>query len=164
MNQSVAKSVLINRVTDKLFELCAVVEREYRTVVVPPAVSFHIRGSSAGYADYRTRSIDFNMILLRDNAVPFIANTVPHEFAHIAVQDVHGPVGFQHGGEWQDMMEVLGAKAEITHKYDLSKTVRTYQWECGCMTHQLSQYVHRRLLKGTAYQCHRCGQDITKGR
>lgn len=155
------KLELQNRVSARIDDLIVIAERELRIVVERPNITYRIRGSSAGYAEYATRTIDLNMIYLRDNADAYIANSVPHELAHLIVQDIHGNVPFQHGREWQALMQMFDAKVEITHRYDTAKTVKTYQWNCGCMSHQLSYYQHTQARKGKAYECNKCKQAIS---
>lgn len=108
------------------------------------------------------RLIDINPIILRDNLVPYLHESVPHEFAHIIVHDFFGPVQFPHGEQWQLIMEAFGVKPRITHDYDVSMVAPVYTWQCGCTVHQVSRKVHQELVEGHSYDCVRCGKDVNK--
>lgn len=147
------------RVVAKLKEGIALAEKHYNTTIAMPTIKYDKRGTTAGTANYRTWTVDFNAVLLMQNVDDFIARTVPHELAHLINDQVY-PESHQsagttvvrrggrlihkrlprdvHGTSWQSVMRVLGVN-DITrcHSYDTtdSKVVksngRQVKWVCS---------------------------------
>lgn len=151
------------QVIARIEELRDIVGREHAIDVPMPNVRYILRGTVAGRVNYATGNMDLNPVLAVDNRQPYVHNTVGHEFAHLAVDFIHGTVPFPHGGEWQDMMRLFGLKPMITHNYDVSMVDPVYTWHCGCQVHQVSRRVHRQLVAGAAeFECVTCGKDVNK--
>jgi SprT protein len=95
-------------------------------------IRFDLRGGAAGQARGGGRGpwiIRYNPILLRENPESFIAETVPHEVAHMVAYLRYGRSIRPHGPEWRAIMAQFGAEPERCHRYDLSGVARrTY----GC--------------------------------
>lgn len=131
-------------------------------------VSFELRGRAAGM--YRVqrgrRLIRYNPYLFARYFEDNLANTVPHEVAHYVTDMLHGLRNVRpHGREWQAVMRALGARPEVSCRYDLEgipvRRQRRYGYRCGCTTHQLSTVRHRRVQSGRAcYVCRRCGDPL----
>jgi len=133
-------------------------------------IRFDLRGRAAGQARCGSRDpwlIRYNAVLLRENGERFIAETVPHEVAHLVAYHRHGPRIRPHGPEWQAIMGQLGATPERCHQYDLShvprRTTRVYTYHCACGEHQLTSIRHRRILAGRTYLCRRCAKPLRPG-
>lgn len=150
-----------DRVNAKLTEAIETIKRVYKVEIKFPRVVYEKRGTTAGTANYRTWTVDFNAALLMQNIDDFIARTVPHELAHLACDQIypeaHRPSMsmFQasgrrqkrevHGPRWQEIMTALGVK-DITrcHSYDTTTTKigkassRVVQWRCSKCGHVLS--------------------------
>lgn len=156
-----SRKELLAAVEGKLAEIHKTLEMHFNIAVGIPPIKYRLRGTAAGRMNRITGVIDFNYLLLRDNAEAFIANTVPHEFAHHAVGVLYGDVQFPHGQEWQRVMEVLGVEPRITHDYDVSMINRLYQWACKCTTHLIPRKIHRDLVRGQPYDCSSCGNPIS---
>lgn len=119
------------RVTAKLQEGIAKAEAKYGQKFPMPIVSYELRGTVAGYANYRRWSIRLNFELMMQNVDEFIERTVPHELAHLITDRVY-PEAHQrgwsgkrevHGPKWQSVCAVLGM-TDITrcHSYDTTAT------------------------------------------
>lgn len=94
-----------------------------------PEIRFDLhnsRGGEAWFFPETTDRIRFNLVLLLENKVDFIATIVPHEVAHLVAYSVHGtkrPNGVKlppHGREWSEQMEILGVPSRKYHTYDLA--------------------------------------------
>lgn len=133
-------------------------------------IRFDLRGRAAGQARCGSRGpwiIRYNPVLLRQNGERFIAETVPHEVAHLVAYHRHGPRIRPHGAEWRAIMGQLGATPERCHQYDLShiprRTTRVFTYHCACAEHQLTSIRHRRILAGQTYLCRRCAEPLRPG-
>ena len=137
------------RVVAKLVEGIALIKAHYGVSLNMPAVKYAKRGTTAGTAEIRNWTVNFNGALLMENVEDFIARTVPHELAHLAVEriypEAHRPqrVGRRlkrdfHGADWQEVMRVLKV-TDITrcHSYDTSNTKivkstgKRVEWKCS---------------------------------
>ena len=133
-------------------------------------IRFDLRGRAAGQARYSARGpwiIRYNAILLRENPESFLAETIPHEVAHLVTFLRHGPRVRPHGPEWRAIMAQLGAKPERCHRYDLSRipgrATRVFTYHCACGEHQLTSIRHHRILAGQTYLCRRCAAPLRPG-
>lgn len=75
-----------------------------------PEFGWRIKGSSAGTAYYRTREISCNPAYLHVDANDMIAETIPHEVAHIVANDLFGREGRGHGVNWKMIMQTTFRK------------------------------------------------------
>lgn len=109
-----------------------------RTDMRMPRVLFNKRGTTAGVANHRDWTVNFNAVLLMENTEEFLSRTVPHELAHLGTYLVYpdsmtGGITFDrfgrprrekrdiHGYYWQEVMRVLGVKdISRCHSYDVS--------------------------------------------
>ena len=142
------------KVEAKLRECIATAERKYNTTIKFPTVRYDLRGTTAGWAQYSTWSVNFNAVLMVENFESFLEDTVPHEIAHLITDQVY-PEAHQrgaptitrtgkfrrgkrspHGDEWKSVMRVLGADPSRCHSYDVSNArVRekvSYDYKCDC--------------------------------
>lgn len=131
---------------------------------------FDLRGRTAGQAQYRPRGpwvIRYNLDLLRENADAFIAETVPHEVAHLVAFLRHGPRIRPHGAEWRAVMGEFGAIAQRCHHYDLSRIsarkTRVFPYHCACTNHELTSIRHHRVQAGRIYLCRHCAAPLQPG-
>lgn len=136
-----------------------------------PNVRFDKRGTVAGTANSAKWELNFNMVLCAENTEHFVAQTVPHEVAHLLdhqVYDSHAPrydrLGRRkrrqpHGPNWKRCMAVLGVPADRCHDYDVSnakvkrRKQKSYEYECtcGCGTRATMGAVrHNKQLTGRA--------------
>ena len=141
------------KVDAKLRECIAIANKRYNIDLKFPTVVYQKRGTTAGTANYRTWTIDINPVLLVENFDDMLADTVPHEMAHLITDTVYpeahesGPMqrtrrGWKrgkrsvHGSEWQSVMRVLGVNPSRTHSYDTTNArVRekvSYDYKCNC--------------------------------
>ncbi|MDY6943323.1 MAG: SprT-like domain-containing protein [Pseudomonadota bacterium] len=126
------------------------------------AVEYSLRGCAAGRAG--PKKISLNPVLLRENESSFLAQVVPHEYAHCAVMQLW-PRAAPHGRHWKMVMELLGAPARRCHPFDTrnvrQRRLRRYRYRCGCGPVELTSIRHHRIERGAAYDCRRCGQRLT---
>ncbi|MFB1486437.1 MULTISPECIES: SprT-like domain-containing protein [unclassified Thiocapsa] len=145
-------------------------EAECRLRLAMPRVEirFDLRGTSAGQARMRNESfaiIRYNATLLGLHPTQFVAETVPHEVAHVVAFVKYGPRIRPHGPEWQAVMRHFGVEPSRCHCYDVSKlrtrSLQRFLYRCSCGTHEISSIRHNRICReGAVYLCRRCRQPL----
>ena len=88
---------IIRRVEDKVIETCLRAQTLYGRAFELPAIEWNLRGQRAACAHGRDNRIRINPVLLAENTEDFIAQTVPHEIAHLINHVLHGPRVQAHG-------------------------------------------------------------------
>ena len=138
-----------------------------RQFVAPP-VQFDLMGRAAG--QYRVlrgeAAIRYNHYIFARYFEDNLNETVPHEVAHLVVDQLWGLRRVHaHGAEWQSVMQVLGAEPRATARYDLTglpvRRQRRFAYSCACRTHQLTTCRHNRVQRGEAcYHCRQCKHPL----
>lgn len=125
-----------------------------------------LRGASAGQLRmYRDGSlvIRYNLAMAAQQPEVFVAETVPHEVAHLVTHICHGKV-LPHGREWRGVMRWFGFDApqrcHTFHQPDGGRRQRRWTYLCNCREHQLSTTRHNRARRGLAYICQACGSPL----
>jgi SprT protein len=138
-------------------------ERTAKFQLPAVTIDFLLRGATAGkvrLSPYSSPAISYNSVLLNENQLPFLSQTIPHEVAHIAIWYLYQNRVRPHGLEWKQMVVELGGTAKRCHTFTIrSKQQRHYQYiqyRCACQNHQLTLIRHNRILKGNHYYCKRC--------
>lgn len=130
-----------------------------------PVIRCDLRGTTAGQAQWRPGSrpvLRFNLAIARTHPTDFLAQTVPHEVAHLVTSACHGRTR-PHGSEWRAVMAFFGIPdASRCHNYPVAEQLvrrqRRWAYRCQCRTHALSTTRHRRIESGRArYECRLCG-------
>lgn len=163
-------AALQQRVADYTRTLLAEAGSWLRLRVPDTQIRFDLRGRAAGQARCGARSpwvIRYNPVLLGANGERFLADTVPHEVAHLIAFAHHGPRIRPHGLEWRAIMHHFGVAPERCHQYDLSglpvRSLRVFEYHCDCNGHRLSSIRHNRVLAGGHYVCRRCATTLRPG-
>lgn len=145
-----------------------------------PEVRFNTKGKTAGWACWNGGRpyIDINPILLNENVEEVVNQTVPHEVAHIVVNEVYENARVRdswtnrrqiapHGHEWQQVMRLFGKEPHRCHQMDTSTIQKLrsrgnrFVYKCNCMEHEVSITRHNRVsFKGMIYRCRLCGGDL----
>ena len=130
-----------------------------------PRLRFDLRGRCAGLALPQQWTIRLNNSLLQQHGEEFVADTVPHELAHLVAYAEYGRKIRPHGREWAALMSLLGRPASVCHNYAVqpARKILRYPYHCDCQRHELSSIRHARVMKGQRYQCRRCGQTLRQG-
>jgi SprT protein len=131
-----------------------------------PEVRFDLTGQTAGQVRWERRRppvLRFNLSLAAGHLDDFLAVTVVHEVAHLAVAACH-PRARPHGPEWRAMMQLLGV-TEPTRCHDYTpvpaRRQRRWAYRCGCREHQLTTTRHKRVEAGAVrYHCRVCGGPL----
>ena len=112
------------RALDKVAELKAKTKEIYPDLELPHVpVSFNLRGQTAGMVRYRggkIKDLRLNLDILNNpkHTDDFIAQTVPHEWAHVIQRvkhghrDAYGRRIKPHGYEWKKIMRELGRRGQ----------------------------------------------------
>jgi SprT protein len=132
-----------------------------------PAVRFDLRGRTAGQAvfaaDPRDWHIRLNASLLATHPRAMLAETVPHEVAHVVIHRLYGRKVKPHGAEWRALMAAFGVPATACHTLPAEpvRRLKRYRYRCGCAEPAwLTSIRHRRARAGTLYYCRRCGEKL----
>jgi len=159
------------RIEARIRECITRIERHYGADLGLPEVTFDLAGASAGQYRYSrhegraTHRLRFNPYILVSHFLDGLASTIPHEVAHFAVATFFPRHRLRpHGPEWQEVMQVLGARPERTHSFGLEglpvRRQQRWHYRCECMDHAVSTTRHNRMLQGARYLCRGCGQPL----
>lgn len=130
-----------------------------------PEVVFDLTGRAAGQAVLATRGrrrvdrIRFNAVLLASHPESMLAETVPHEVAHVAIHWRCGRRAKPHGAAWRELMQAFGVPARACHNLPAEPTrrLRRFAYRCSCAEPVwLTSIRHNRVLRGERYWCRRC--------
>jgi SprT protein len=144
--------------------------RERGIEVPDPELRFDLRGTAAGQCRWipgRRPELRFNLALARLNRVPFVAQTVPHEVAHLVTTACHGRTR-PHGPEWRSVMAHFGLPdAPTRHAFEIpagsARRQQRWTYRCDCRRHELSTTRHKRVESGrSSYQCRHCGEPLRR--
>jgi len=142
----------------------AVAAGRWPEVAGPVAVSFALRGRTAGDACGRTGTIRYNAELLERHGDRFLEEIVPHEVAHVVVGRLFPGRRRPHGPEWRAVMAFFGAPARSCHAFETTpaRKVGRVPYRCACaQPHLLTPRAHRRIRRGHAtYHCVRCRETL----
>jgi SprT protein len=129
-------------------------------------IKFAIKGKIAGWACYETKTLNFNLYLIKNNLEEYIKQVIPHEVCHLFVSKKF-PKAKNHGWEWQSYMQRLNLNPERCHSMDTS-TVPTqinkvkYTYKCTGCGHMfyLSKTIHNKIINGQKRVCGKCKHSI----
>ncbi len=162
---------LIEAITTRTVEVLAQASdwyRRFRVTPPRPDLRFDLTGACAGqlrWLDGYPPLIRFNLAIAADHTTAFLAETVPHEVAHLVTAVCFGHVR-PHGIEWQAVMTSLGVpEATRCHRFSVpaDRVRRQHRWAyvCDCREHALSTTRHKRIESGRAtYLCRHCGTPL----
>ena len=132
-----------------------------------PTVAFDLRGRAAGQAIFARRSRDcrirINAQLLASHPQEMLAETVPHEVAHVVIYRLYGRRAKPHGKEWKALMRAFGIEPAPCHTLPAEPTrqLKRYRYACACDEPAwLTSIRHKRAQQGTDYLCRRCGEKL----
>ena len=152
------------RIVVKVAEVVRLARRVYRRPFDMPKVSYAVRGSTAGKADFSQWEVMFNATLLQENEEAMVQEVVVHEVAHLVTSAMHGPAADPHGEEWKRVMRGLGAVPSTTHSFDVANAAVgrfVFKWRCTCREAVFSERKHKRLMVGrSAFKCRLCKQRL----
>ena len=145
-------SGIINRVEAKVHETYLRAQALYGRSFKKPSIEYNIWGRTAGLAYHAKNRIRLNPVLLRENAIDFVGQIVPHEIAHLLTRAMHGTSVKSHGPDWKSVMLDLGLQPRRCHNYHVKNTTmrqqRSYPYLCHCCEHSVSQTIHNRICRG----------------
>ena len=161
------KESLIHQARQQTLDLIRRAERHFGLRISQSGIHFDLKGKAAGMVVFPPGEkpyIRFNPGLLMLNQAHFLAQTLPHEVAHLVARRLYGANIRPHGDEWKQVMAFYGADPIRCHNYELgnscTRKIRRFTYRCGCRQHQLTAIRHNRILKGQAYFCKFCGESL----
>lgn len=126
-----------------------------------PTVSFKLRGRAAGTASTRMR-VRLNAELLERYPEEMLAQTVPHEVAHLVTFQVY-PGASAHGPEWRSVMHFFGCSPDRTHTMETTPArvvPRPHVYACNCREHRLTERMHKSIRSGRGRRCRACKSTL----
>lgn len=157
----------VRRRTEALLEQA---RRQFRVRIAAPEVRFDLRGKAAGQvrqAPGRVWQVRYNALLLAREPEQFLAQTVPHECAHLIAFALFGRAIRPHGKEWRGIMAHLGAEPKRCHSFPVddlpARRLRRFDYHCACRSHQLTSTRHHRAQAGQTYFCVACRGPLAPG-
>ena len=143
-------------------------EAHFKQRFARPVISLQLSGKNAGMAHITQNKLRFNEGIYRLQPEGFVAQTVPHEVAHLVAYRVFGLGIKPHGSEWLYVMrQVFQQPANCTHTFILpssSKPKKRYLYQCACATnaqHLLTGQRHALITqKNYRYFCRRCRAEL----
>lgn len=153
----------MNHILHRLEHCYQLAEQHFCRTFERPQVSLDLRGQKAGVAYLQRNLLRFNAQLYRENHEHFLAQTVPHEVAHLLAQALYGDRIRPHGREWQALMTGLfGLPAQRCHDYQVPTRAATrYLYRCGCPeVMPFTAQRHALVRRGRRYSCRRCGDML----
>ncbi|WP_026958258.1 SprT family zinc-dependent metalloprotease [Aliagarivorans taiwanensis] len=147
----------LNQKVEHYFQLAeAFFKRNYPR---PEVVLSARRSKVAGSANCSHWRLRFNQHFYQQQPEQFLAQTVPHEVAHLICHAEFGRVA-PHGKQWQAVMQtVFNCPPQRTHSFDTTAVSgQQFDYRCGCQQHKLSIRRHNKVLRGAQYACRRCGE------
>lgn len=166
-----------NMVETAVLDCIMMARKKFPASNIPfPEIRYDLIGKAAGQAVWRRygnpiHTIRINPILLNENQQHIVEQTVPHEMAHVVVNQIwkveqRMDVG-GHGREWKHVMRVFGLVPERCHNLDTSSVSKLknrpeYHFTCRCpgRVFKLSGIKYNRWANGVGYQCPRCKTPI----
>ena len=117
--------------------------------------------STAGRAWLSDAVVEFSTSLYAANSEAFLADTVPHEVAHIVAFRAFGSRG--HDNFWKAVAAVTSNTSRC-HTYQVNKKApgKTYEWKCACQSHFFSPQRQAWANKGKTYKCKKCNQILVE--
>lgn len=117
-------------------------------------IRFDLRGAQAAQArrDWDEYSMRFNLDYAMAHLDHLLADTVPHEVAHIARFKTHNDN--THGPGWKKLCLALGGTAEVTHGMPkIFSKGRTFEYVTTTgYTVRISEHMHNKVQRGAAYR------------
>ena len=135
--------ILLDKIKTKLWTCIELAETHYDRKFQFPKLDFSLTGGRAATAHSALNRIEINPTLLIENEDDFVAQTVPHELAHL-ITDTMYPTGHfdrkkktatvpHHGSGWKHVMELFGVPPTLYHNYAVAPSV----------THRRPLYSHK---------------------
>lgn len=147
-------SATMNAVNAKVDECYEIADSTFGRQFAKPEIVYDLKGTTAGIADSKENKLRLNAAVLNNpkHYEDMVNDTVPHEIAHL-ITDAIDPYAKAHGWKWRQIAELLGARPERCHAYDVvpSRKQTRYQYTCDCnpaRIHNLSATKHWRIVDG----------------
>lgn len=162
-DDEIAVLILVDKLIDTIYKKGSYSNELFRkTVNVKYSTTL---GKVAGRAHYKNNMIELNAIMMHDNMDEFMNETIPHEFAHLAVNYTYANAKQAHGPEFRAVCRQLGAQGTTYHNMNTVNAVRakdpakklfSYKCDDGCKTFNFTQIRHTKVKNGTRYLCTSC--------
>lgn len=125
-------------------------------------IGYNLKGTTAGTANFSSKTVKFNKVLIEENFNEFIDDTIPHEVAHIVTRHFFGSRAAAHGKEWKYVMKHLfGVEPKRCHSMDtknsMVRNTKKFIYTCPCeTTFNISTQRHNKIKQGHIRICGSC--------
>ena len=160
----------MENITQQVEHYFLLAEQHFKQVFVRPALSLKLAGKTAGMAHITDNRLRFNEAIYRQQPAAFLAETIPHEVAHLVAYARFGLRIKPHGKEWQYVMQqVFAVPAKRTHEFvipsETKRRTRRYEYQCQCDAASRLHYLsaQRQALiarKKYRYRCQQCQAQL----
>lgn len=162
-DDEIAVLILVDKMIDTIYK-----KGSYSNELFKKTVNVEYRtdmGKVAGRAWYRDNKIQLNAIMMAENMDEFMNETIPHEFAHLAVKYTYANAKQAHGPEFRAVCRQLGAQGTTYHRMDTVSSLRAknpakklfaYACDDSCRTFNFTQIRHTKAKNGSNYLCTCC--------
>jgi len=152
----------IQQVRNKVIELVAFANQHYSTTLPAVAVTFDLKGRSAGQARLQKGiyQLRFNLEMMRGSGWDhIIKDTVPHEVAHLVCFNKPS-LGRNHDWGWRSVCVKLGGSGERCHTEEVVfGKGRTFEYTSHSgRTIKLSEIRHNKIQQGQIYTFRNAGK------
>lgn len=156
---------------DRRFQFC---EKKFNYFPFSlPELDFSLKGQTAGQAFPAKNLIRINLQLYRENYEDYLAETLPHEVAHLIVVYLHIPPRSlqnwamelsSHGREWQEVAKQLGCKGNRCHTYATTsaRVTRKFTFKCACAQREVGANVAAKINAGSIRICKKCNHVLVR--
>ncbi len=165
--QTSLRPSLEGEATQRTLQLISQANQAFELSIQAPSILFDLKGQTAGMVKFLADGaiqIRYNRKLLEKNQLRYLAQTLPHEVAHIVARAQHGRQVRPHGHEWRSVMVFFGAEPLRCHSYDVSgitlRKLKRFNYKCQCKNHQLTTIRHNRVRRGQTYICRSCATAL----
>jgi SprT protein len=155
----------IEKISEVITEFWDKGKRMYRVDWERPVFNFKLSGRTAGRAALQANLVKINEELFVRNREEFLAQTIPHEVAHLLAWRAFKDNG--HGYGWKRVMVNFGLEPRRCHNYDTSEVARRvsrYLYTCGCPGGvKVGSKHHKQLMQGAiSIRCRGCRVVLNK--
>lgn len=133
-------------------------------------VDFTLRGRCAGQARVSRDRLEVrvNREILEHHREEYLAETIPHEVAHLHVLWCHRARRHKprpHGPEWQALMrDCFQLEPKRCHDYPARparNVPRKHLYRCACREHRLTSIMHNRIRRVGGAACRSCRTPLS---
>lgn len=131
-----------------------------------PYVTWFNKSKSAGVAYIHKNEVGFNIDIMEKVSSEEFHQTIVHEVCHKINMKLYPNSKQGHGPEWKYVMQMMGARPDTYHKFDVSAAkknqIKLFHYNCSCgKVFKLTANLHNKISRGNNRICLTCHSLIT---